>query len=104
MVRHRLHVVFVLGRFNDGVEWAKELNAASRSAGLVEGRLWSPGFGQTNECVMEWDYPDLATLESERDTFWSTAETMRVFRKGIELQSPNHWPWDEVLVEAPTLA
>jgi hypothetical protein len=61
MVRHRFHLVFALGRFNEGVKWVRDLNEACRNAGCVEGRLWALGYGKVNECVLEYDYPDLAT-------------------------------------------
>ncbi|HYA00329.1 MAG TPA: hypothetical protein VEK76_08265 [Candidatus Binatia bacterium] len=104
MVRHRLHMVFALGRFNEGVQWVQELNDACRAAGCVEGKLWSAGFGKVNECVVEYDYPDLAAMERDIERFQSTAGTMAIFRRGVDVGAPEHWPWDELLIESPTLA
>ena len=104
MVRHRVHFVFALGKFNDGVKWASDLNEACRKVGCAEGRLWTVGFGKVNECVMEYDYPDHAALYADQAKFQSSAETMSVFRRGAETRAPEHWPWDELMEEAPTLA
>jgi len=59
---------------------------------------------QVNECVLEFDYPDIATYDRELTKFQSTAETMAAFRRGVEVRAPEHWPWDELQVETPTLA
>jgi hypothetical protein len=104
MVRHRFHFVIALGKFNEGVQWVREMNEACRKAGCVEGKLWSTGFGKTNECVLEYDYPDMATMDRDVTKFQSTAETMAIFRRGTAFSAPEHWPWDELLIEAPTLA
>jgi hypothetical protein len=63
MVRTRFHLVIDRGRFNEGAQWARELNEARRTAGCAEG-----------------------------------------FRRGREFRAPEHWPWSELLIEAPTLA
>jgi len=104
MVRHRFHFVLALGKYSDGVQWVRDMNAACRKAGCAEGKLWSVGFGKVNECVLEYDYPDTAAMESDVAKFQSTAEIMAIFRRGSEVGAPEHWPWDELLIEAPTLA
>src|ERR1700726_3806814 len=76
MVRHRFHVVFALGKFNEGVKWVRDLNEACRKVGCVEGKLWAAGFGKTNECVIEYDYPDIAAMEADTERFESSKETM----------------------------
>lgn len=104
MVRHRLHTVFTLGRFNEGVAWVRDLNAACRAGGCAEGRLWSSGFGRVNEVVIEYDFESLAALEANNERFYSNPEIMSVFRGGGEVGAAGQWPWDELLQEAPTLA
>jgi len=104
MVRHRIHMTFALGRFNEGVQWVRELNDACRAAGCVEGKLWAAGFGKFNECVMERDYPNQTAMEHDFERFHSTAAIMAIFRRGNEVGAAQDWPWDELLVEAPTLA
>ncbi|HLY51762.1 MAG TPA: hypothetical protein VKQ31_02015 [Steroidobacteraceae bacterium] len=104
MVRHRFHTVFALGRFREGVAWVRDLNAACSAAGCAEGRLWAVGFGKVNEVVIERDYDSYAALEADNKRFMSNAEIMTVFRRGTAVGAPEHWPWDEVLEEAPDLA
>ncbi len=104
MVRHRLHFMPALGRFNEGVQWVRDLNAACSAAGCAEGRLWAQSFGKVNGCVIERDFEDMAALEADTRRFQSSAECMKVFRRGIEIGQPGEIPWDELLEEAPTLA
>lgn len=104
MVRHRMHMVFALGRFNEGLQWVHELNEACRKVGCAEGKLWTVGFGKVNEIVLEYEYPDHAALYADVSRFQSNAETMAVFRRGTQVRAAEHWPWDELLEEAPTLA
>jgi hypothetical protein len=104
MVRHRFHFVPALGRFNEGVQWIKDLNAAQEAAGCTPGRLWAASFGPVNQCVLETDYDDIAAYAADQDRFGSSAEVMRVFRAGIAIGAPDHHPWDELLEEAPVLA
>jgi hypothetical protein len=104
MVRWRYHLVIKLGRFNDAVNWIKEMNAISVANGLTPGKFWAPSFGKTNACVYEIDYPNWETFHRENDAFFSSADCMKVFRSGIDLNAEGHWPWDEALEEAATLA
>lgn len=104
MVRHRVHTVFALGSFREGVQWVNDLNEACRSGGCAEGRLWATGFGKVNEVVIEYEFESYAALEADFRRFSSNAEIMTVFRRGKEVRAPEHWPWDEVIEEAPTLA
>lgn len=104
MIRHRFHMVFALGRFTDGAKWVSDLNAACRNGGCAEGKLWAVGVGKVNEVVLEYDYDSYAAMEADIKRFQANPEIMAVFRRGTETRSPEHWPWDEVLEEAPTLA
>jgi hypothetical protein len=36
MVRHRFHMVFALGKFNEGVKWVRDMNEACRKVGCAE--------------------------------------------------------------------
>ena len=104
MVRVRVHTVFVLGKFNEGAAWVRDLNAACRAGGCVEGKLWAVGFGKVNEVVIEYDHESYAAMEANNKRFFSNPDIMSVFRRGSEVGAPEHWPWDEVIEEAPTLA
>jgi hypothetical protein len=99
MVRNRFHFVIALGKFNEGVQWVRQLNEACRKAGCAEGKLWSVGFGKANECVVEYDYADLASLDQDVNKL-----VMAVFRRGLEVGAPERWPSTELLIEAPALA
>ena len=104
MVRHRLHFMPALGRFNEGTAWVRQLNEAARAAGCAEGRLWALSFGQVNECVLESDYPSLAEFAADQARFQSDPGCMKAFRAGTGIGEPSFHPWDELLEEAPTLA
>lgn len=104
MVRHRMHVVAGLGKYRAALAWVAEMNAASRKLGLPEATAWSPLSGEFNYVILETEYPDLATFDSMTDKFQNDPEAMAVFRRGIEWGSESHWPKDEVLVSAPTIA
>ena len=104
MIRHRFHTVMALGKFNEGAGWLRDLNAACRAGGCAEGKMWSVGFGKVNDVVIEYDYESYAAMEADVKRFQSNREIMAVFRRGTEVRAPEHWPWDEVLEESPTLA
>ena len=104
MVRHRFHFVIALGKFNEGILWVRDLNDACRKAGCVEGKVWTVGYGKVNECVMEHDYADQAAMDADQARFQASPEVMAVFRRGAQTRAAEHWPWDELLVESPTLA
>jgi len=104
MVRHRMHVVADLGRYRDAIAWISEMNAASRKLGLPEATAWSPISGDFNYIVLETEYADLATYDASLNKFQSDPQAMTVFRRGKEWGSPSHWPKDEVLASAPTIA
>jgi hypothetical protein len=97
-------MVFALGRFREGAQWVQELNDACRKGGCLEGKLWTAGFGKVNEAILEHDYESYAAMESDQQRFQSSAEIMSVFRRGAEVRAPEHWPWTEVIEEAPALA
>ena len=104
MVRHRLHLVAALGKYREAIEWVGEMNAAVRKLGLPEATAWSPIQGDFNTIILETEYPDLATFDSMTTKFQEDPHAMTVFRKGNEWGSTSHWPKDEVIVSAPTIA
>ena len=104
MVRHRMHVVAALGRYRDALAWVGELNSVRRKLGLPELTAWTPIQGDFNYLILESDYADLAEYGSAQEKFNSDPQAMTVFRKGNEWGSHNHWPKDEVLETAPTIA
>jgi hypothetical protein len=104
MVRYRFHTIIALGRYNEAMQWIKDMNEACRKAGLAESRVWGVGVGKANEIVLESDYPDMAAWERDYNGFQSNAEVMKAYRRGIGLEAPGTWPWDEFLIEAETIA
>jgi hypothetical protein len=104
MVRHRMHLVASMGKYREALAWVAEMNAAVRKLGLPEATVWSPIQGDFNTIILETEYADLATFDSMTSKFQSDPEAMKVFRRGIDWGSTSHWPKDEVLVSAPTIA
>ena len=104
MVRHRLHVVAELNKYRDAMAWVSEMNAASRRLGLPEATAWSPISGEFNYLILETEYADLATFDDLTNKFQNDPQAMAVFRKGKDWTSTSHWPKDEVLISAPTIA
>jgi hypothetical protein len=102
MIRHRYHQTVTLGRFNDALSWARELDQAVAQAGLPQARLLMPGVGPINQLILETEYASLADWEKAAETFFGTAEVMSVYRRGIELVCPGTHPWDEFEQEAPS--
>lgn len=104
MVRHRMHVVAALGKYRDAIAWVSELNAARRKLGVPEVTAWSPLSGDFNYMILESDYKDLATFDAMLSRFQSDPQAMTIFRQGNDWGSSSHWPRDEVLETAPTIA
>ena len=104
MVRHRLDLVAALGKYRDAVAWISELNAASRKLGLPEATAWSPLSGEFNHLILETEYADLATFDSSITKFQNDPHAMAVFRAANDWGSGSHWPKDELLESAPTIA
>jgi hypothetical protein len=98
MVRHRFHQTITPGRFNDGLKWARAMNADAKKNGWVELKTMAPGFGPINEMILEWEYADFAAFEQAQKEFYSNAQAMATFRSGIELNAPGTHAWDEVEV------
>ena len=104
MVRHRLHLVAALGQYRMALAWVADMNAACRKLGLPEATAWAPMSGDFNYIILETEYADLATFDKLTDKFQNDPEAMAVFRRGNDWGSASHWPKDEVLVSAPTIA
>jgi len=104
MVRHRMHVVADLGKYRDAMAWIAEMNAASRNLGLPEATAWSPISGDFNYIILETEYADLTTFDASQTKFQSDPQAMAVFRRGRDWGSHSHWPKDEVLTSAATIA
>ena len=101
MVRHRLHNTVTLGRFNDALQWARDINAVCKKRGWVEFGVMVPSFGVVNQFILEAEYPDHATFFRENEAFQSDSEAMSIYRRGVELVAHGSHPWDELEETAP---
>ncbi|HKW70278.1 MAG TPA: hypothetical protein VJP81_06795 [Candidatus Dormibacteraeota bacterium] len=104
MVRHRMHLVAELGKYREAIAWVAEMNGELRRLGLPEWKAWAPLTGEFNSLILESDYDDLSAFEAAQRKFQGDPQTMTLFRKGNEWGSSSHWPKDEVLESAPTIA
>jgi hypothetical protein len=101
MVRQRLHSIVPLGHMNEALQWFRDMNEVAKRKGWPEGRVLMPASGPINKVVYEIEYADLAAMEATQNAFFSDAEAMKVFRKGIEFNAPGSHPWDELEISAP---
>ena len=101
MVRVRFHTVVTLGKMNDALQWARDMNEVATKRGWPTYRVLMPGFGKVNGMIMEIEHADLAAMQRHDEAFFADAEMMKVFRRGIELNAPGSHPWDELEIEAP---
>src|SRR5207249_668597 len=69
MVRHRLHNTVTLGRFNDALQWARDINAVCKKRGWTEFSVMVPSFGVVNQFILEAEYPDHAAFFRENEAF-----------------------------------
>lgn len=101
MVRHRLHSTVALGRMNDALDWARQMNEIAGKRGWPVGRVLMPGFGKVNGFIYEREFADFATMERIDMAFYADDEAMKVWRKATDLNAPGSHPWDECEVAAP---
>jgi hypothetical protein len=101
VVRVRFHSVVTLGKMNDALNWAREMNEVASKRGWPTSRVLMPGFGKVNGLIMETEFPDLAAMQKHDEAFYSDAEMMKVFRRGTDFNAPGSHPWDELEIEAP---
>jgi hypothetical protein len=93
--------VVTLGKMNDALQWAREMNEVAAKRGWPKWRTLMPGFGKVNALILEIEYPDLTAMTAHDEAFYADAEMMKVFRRGTELNAPGSHPWDELEIEAP---
>ena len=85
MYRMRSYQQVLYGKYNDFVSAWTELNRIEQSRGRHTASIWVPTVGTGNEVMLEWEYPDLATLQAESDAFNQDTDSMRVFRQTASL-------------------
>jgi hypothetical protein len=103
MVRVQARSEILYGRFKEALEICEQMNEVSRNRGWREAELLVPMAGQANQLVMDWEYPDLATMQKEDEAFNSDPEAMKLLRQlaGVTVQGSARL---EMLQEAPHLA
>ena len=91
------------GHFKEFLTIWEQMNELARSRGWAESTFWVPTVGTANEFILETDYPDLKTCQSEGDAFSADAEAMTLFRSTSEhvVEGSGH---SELLEAAPRLA
>ena len=103
MYQQRIRQQVLYGQFRDYMKIAEEVIALRRKLGLAAAILWVPTVGTANEVVWQIDYPDLATFQSENETFHSDAEVMKQWRR-LWQHAVQGSTRDELLEEAPHIA
>ena len=96
MVRSSYHMTVILGRYNDGLKWARAMNADAKKNGWAESKIMTTLHGPANQLIIEAEYPDLAAFEKEQNEFYKNAEAMATVRSGIDLDAPGTHPWSEL--------
>ena len=72
------------GHFGEYFATVKRLEEIVRARGWAPARVLVPTAGQSNEIIIENDYPDLATFQQESEAFYADAEAFQAFRAGAE--------------------
>jgi hypothetical protein len=101
--QQRIRQQVLYGQFREYMKIAEEVIVLRRKLGLAAPTLWAPTFGTANEVEWQFDYPDLATFQSENETFHSDADVMEQWRRLWQLAVQGSTR-DELLEEAPHIA
>jgi hypothetical protein len=72
------------GRFGEYLATVKKLEEIIRARGWAPSRILVPTAGQSNEIIIESEYPDLATFQEENVAFYADEAAFQVFRSGAE--------------------
>lgn len=88
MIRVRAICTVKYGQFREYYQAMQELNAVCEARGWATATLWGPVSGSNNECVAEYDYPDLAAFQAEGDAAQTDPEFMKIFRSIADLIYP----------------
>jgi hypothetical protein len=77
MIRMRAHFKLKSGEgWNDFLRVAKTLNELARKRSGAEATIWTQVVGPFNELVLEYEYPDLATMEQDVNAFYADKEAV----------------------------
>ena len=80
--RVRQIVLVKYGHFGEYLKTVKQLEEVVRKRGWAPGRVLVPTAGLNNQIIVETEYPDLASMQSEIDAFYGDTEAFEAFRAG----------------------
>ncbi|NUP74352.1 MAG: hypothetical protein HOQ07_06860 [Sinomonas sp.] len=81
MYRLRAVCIVQYGKFREFAGLAKRISDVCEAKGWAKPRLLVPTAGANNEAVLEFEYPDLATLEAENRSQMTDPEFMGPYRE-----------------------
>lgn len=83
---YRLRMISTVkyGQFGSYIKTVKQLVQINDARGWAPIRVLVPTVGTNNEVVLEMEYPDLATLQSENEAFYADGEAFEAFRAGAD--------------------
>jgi hypothetical protein len=92
-VAYRLQLIAEVkyGQFGEYLKTWKKLDSIIRERGWVASRVLAPTAGPNNGFVAEFEYPDLATFETEYKAFYSDEEVFGAFRAGVPFLVQGTW-------------
>lgn len=103
MIKFRSIVTARYGHFAQLLTLGEQLNEISEARGWQTARYFIPLAGENNVLIAEYEYPDIATCDSQSKAAMSDPEWMKVFRSMAEYIYPQS-ARSELLDEAPHLA
>jgi hypothetical protein len=91
MFRERSLINVTAEGWNGAIETFNRLNAIARERGWQESTIWTQTFGPFGQLLIETDYPDLATYETQTGAFFADEECMRLTMESVKyLAGPGH--------------
>jgi hypothetical protein len=94
----QLFTVSDIDGWNEAIAILDEVNKLCASKGWAQGTFFSPTVGRFNELCLEFEYPDLATLERENKEWIEEPGIGKLMRRidAIPLEDPGHSElWEE---------
>jgi len=70
------------GHFGEYLATVTKLQEIAQARGWSAARVLVPTAGQSNEIIIEQEYPDLATFQAENEAFYDDDEAFQAFRAG----------------------
>jgi len=102
MIRWRNISTIEYGHFGEALQACHEIDDVCRTRGWQQARYFVPSAGNSNELVIEVEYPDFATYQRETDQASQDAEFMKLVRSLAQITYPQS-SRSELLEEAPSV-